>query len=190
MDGIIELSDLSANERADVVRIAKIKGIDLGKKVTPAEKKVLEEQQKTDKEFEGVVGLMDKLKKQAEEVGVLQVATGFLPDSKLSQFNSTKGLIAQKIGKMFEGGKLSDADREFYQKTILKISPIGLQSGKRQAIDNITQNLSIAMGADPARLSLDVKGDSKVVMFSPDGKTYKVDKSEVEEAQNNGWRLQ
>lgn len=95
-----------------------------------------------DKAVKGLLNTLGQLKEDSAKAGVGNVIGGALGvDSTIQQFETKRALAAQFLAKAVENGRLSDKDRDFYQK-IVSINPIGLQNPKNQQIDSLIDNIS------------------------------------------------
>ena len=106
----------------------------------------------------GFKGVLDDLKKDAQSVGVFSslkdLLGGNVTDTQKQMFDRRKKLASQFLAKLVEQGRLSDKDREFYQKEITGISPYGNTEKKNQAIDRLTTDVVRLSGYDPAEFGI------------------------------------
>lgn len=93
---------------------------------------------------QALIGTIADLKKAAREAGVGNKFNPF--SSAHERFNLIKGLLGQTIAKMYEGGRLSDEDRRFYQSQILQISPYGFSKKKEKILDELQKQVLRKVG--------------------------------------------
>lgn len=99
---------------------------------------------------EALYGGIQKLKRQAKDVGVGDVIasklTGGNYGTEADNFDTSKKLIGQSVAKLYENGRLSDKDREFYQKEILKLSSLGRTEAVNSKLNNLSEDILRAAG--------------------------------------------
>lgn len=115
--------------------------------------KIWEEAQKREeakKPLQGLTDIMQQLKQDTADVGVVDVIAGKAGlSSKASQFETKKALASQYLAKLVEKNRISDKDRDFYIDKIMNIDPIGLQEPKNQQIDTILNTVIKLAGYSP-----------------------------------------
>lgn len=65
-------------------------------------------------QFESAEGLLDEMKSKFDQLGPGAVLTQYIPTTDAARFESSRVATAQTIGKILEGGKLTDVDFEKY----------------------------------------------------------------------------
>jgi hypothetical protein len=130
------------------------------------QKELLESQKKKNKEKEGkkaisgLVTIIGELKGGSKEVGLGDIVASKLGLSSAAQrFDQKKLLAGQYLAKLVEKNRLSDADREFYQNKIMKISPLGFQGPKEESIDSLIRDIIILSGYSPK--DFNIKSEKK-----------------------------
>lgn len=120
---------------------------------TAAEKKVELAKAQAKPKVESLVTAMENLKSRAKDVtmtdSILSKVTGGNLGTDAATFEQSKKLIAQYLAKLVENNRLSDADRQFYQKEIANISAVGFQGSIEKKIDNLKQELITLAGYNP-----------------------------------------
>jgi len=128
-----------------------------------AEEKRLEPDTKTKlakSQIEGLANVLDDLKKDAKGITISNILPSKIGlNSKLQQFETKKALAGQFLAKLVENGRLSDKDREFYQKQIVNLNPLGPQSAKEEFIDSLKETVARLSGFDPSEVSLGKKSE-------------------------------
>ena len=121
---------------------AELDAIKRSQQLADDEKKIAVKKDAGDKAVKGLLQTLHQLKADSANVGIADVVGGVLGvSSKNKQFENKRALAAQFLAKAIENGRLSDKDREFY-KTIISVSPIGLQTPKNEELDNLIDTIS------------------------------------------------
>lgn len=96
---------------------------------------------------------IDKLKQQAKNASVTDVVASKLTGGNIGVeadlFDQSKKLLGQTVAKLYENGRLSDKDRDFYQNEILKLSAVGSQSAIERRLDNLREEVLRQSGYKP-----------------------------------------
>lgn len=102
---------------------------------------------------EVLVGWLEDLKTLADEATIGDKLT-LDWSGDIQKFNTTKDLAVAQMTKMFENGRLSDADRVFYQQ-VVGLNPWGRSSKKNEIIDNlikrVKQKTGISLTTEPGK---------------------------------------
>lgn len=134
--------------------------------VEKQQEKVKKDQEST-AALKGFVDVARELKQGMQDISVanapLQKISGaFGNETALKQFERKKAIVGQFLAKLVEKGRLSDADRTFYQEKILNMSPYGEQEGKEKALENIINDVIRLAGEDPSQFkSTDLQDKKK-----------------------------
>lgn len=104
-------------------------------------------------EIEGLVQSLDSLKERAKDVTVtdslLNKVTGGNFGTKAATYEQSKKLMGQYLAKLVEKGRLSDADRTFYQKEIMNVDAVGRQGAIEDKLDNLKKEIIVLAGYNP-----------------------------------------
>lgn len=102
---------------------------------------------------EAVASGIDNLKKQAKDATLGSVVLSKLSRGNLGVeadiFDQSKKLLGQTIANLYEKGRLSDKDRDFYQNEILKVGAVGRQEAINQKLDNLKTEILRKAGYKP-----------------------------------------
>jgi len=98
------------------------------------------------------------------------------------EIDAARDILVMQIARLYEKGRMSDKDREYYQNLI--------PSGERAwtTPDYALGKVDQVMATLESRYGSEMGGGGQVMMISPDGQEYMVSNDETAEAEANGWR--
>lgn len=123
------------------------------KPVDTEQKKMEDAKLRAKPEIEGLVKSLDSLKERAKDVtvtdSIVNKVTGGNFGTNAATYEQSKKLMGQYLAKLVEKGRLSDADRKFYQQEIMNVGAVGRQGAIEDKLDNLKQEIIVLAGYDP-----------------------------------------
>lgn len=120
---------------------------------TEIERKIDDTRLKAKGDAQAVFSGIQNLKKQAQDAtigtAIQSKLTGGNLGTETDVFDQSKKLLGQTIANLYEKGRLSDADRTFYQNEILKVDPIGTTTSINKKLDNLSTEILRKAGYTP-----------------------------------------
>lgn len=114
--------------------------------------------------FKGVENLKQKAQNYGVEDFFLSRLSGGNLGTDADIFDQSKKLLGQTVAKLYENGRLSDKDRDFYQKEILNVGGVGSQKAINRKLDNLRDDILLKAGykaEDFGGKTGDIQGDKK-----------------------------
>lgn len=116
---------------------------------------------------EAVYGGIENLKQQAQDTNIgdviLSKITGGNLGYKADTFDQSRKLLGQTVASLFEKGRLSDKDRDFYQKEIVNVGALGSTDAINAKLNNLETEILRKAGYSPKDFGgfKDPKADDK-----------------------------